>query len=464
MKITVLGAAGGEVTGSAYFIETRRAGVLVDCGLYQGDHDAEELNRAPLGADIARLNAVLLTHAHLDHVGRLPLLAMAGFNGPVFATPATIEMTGLILRDAARIQFQDSERTNRKRLRAGEPPFRPLYSGEDVERVLRQLKPVPYHEPVSVAPGVQVRFVEAGHMLGSASLQVLADEDGTRRTAVFSGDLGPKGAPILRDAEPFSKADLVFLESTYGDHDHQPFEATVHEFLEILRHAVARRSKVLVPTFAVGRAQLLTALLAWAFRNRAIEPFPAFLDSPMAIEASQIYARHQELFDDEMIAFLKERPLAQDLATFKMTASPEESRRINDLPGPCLVMAGAGMCNAGRILHHLRHNLWNPEAHVIIVGYQGGGTLGRQLVEGAKKVMIFGEPVAVKAQIHTLGGFSAHAGQKDLLAWFAAVAPVRPRVVLTHGETAPRTTLARLITERHGLTPALPALGDVIEL
>jgi len=301
-------------------------------------------------------------------------------------------------------------------------------------------------------------------MLGSASIQLLIDQDGRQRTIAFSGDLGPKGVLILRDSEPFSQADLVFLESTYGDHDHRPFGDTVNEFIEILQNAVARKGKVLVPTFAVGRAQLLTALLAWAFRERKVAPFPVFLDSPMAIEASNIYARHPELFDDEMVAFLKARPMAQDLATMKMSATPEESRRINAVPGPCLVMAGAGMCNAGRILHHLRHNLWNPEAHVIIAGYQGSGTLGRQLVEGAKKVMIFGEPVAVNAQIHTLGGFSAHAGQTDLLAWFAPLASVRPRVVLTHGENGPRTTLAGLVAARHGLTPTLPAIGDVIEL
>ena len=464
MKITVLGAAGGEVTGSAYLVETRSAGVLIDCGLFQGGPHAEELNHRPLGTEKAWLDAVLLTHAHLDHTGRLPLLALAGFTGPIFATPATIEMTGLILRDAAKIQTQDAERINRKQMRADEPPVHPLYTVEDVERILRQLKPVPYNDPVAVAPGIRARFVEAGHMLGSASLQLLIEEDGTQRTVAFSGDLGPKGTLILRHSEPFSQADLVFLESTYGDHDHRPFGETVDEFVKILQQAVARKSKVLVPTFAVGRAQLLTALLAWAFRERKVAPFPVFLDSPMAIEASNIYARHEELFDDEALAFLKAKPLAQDLATMRMSASPEESRRINDFPGPCLIMAGAGMCNAGRILHHLRHNLWNPETQVVIAGYQGHGTLGRQLVEGAKKVMIFGEPVAVKAQIHTLGGFSAHAGQTDLLAWFSVLAPARPRVVLTHGENGPRTTLAGLIAARYGITPSLPAIGEVIEV
>jgi metallo-beta-lactamase family protein len=464
MKITVLGAAGGEVTGSAYLVESQRARVLVDCGMFQGESQAEELNRRPLGAGSARLDAVVLTHAHLDHTGRLPLLAQAGFAGPIFATPATIDMAGLILRDSAKIQGQDAERFNRQRLRAGEAPAVPLYSSADVERTLGLLKPVPYHDPVTVAPGLQARFVEAGHMLGSASIQLLADEGGARRTVVFSGDLGPKGAPILRDSEPFSQADLVFLESTYGDRDHRPFADTVHEFIEILQHAVAQKSKVLVPTFAVGRAQLLTALLAWIFRNKRVAPFPVFLDSPMAIEASRIYARHPELFDDEMVAFLKEKPMAQDLTTMKMTATPEESRQINFCPGPCFVMAGAGMCNAGRILHHLRHNLWNPQAHVIIAGFQGNGTLGRLLVDGAKKVTIFGETIAVKAQIHTLGGFSAHAGQTDLLAWFSAVAPARPRVALTHGEDGPRTALAKLIAERHGLTAALPKLDETIEV
>ncbi len=463
MKITILGAAGGEVTGSAYLVDTGRARVLVDCGQFQGHH-VEALNRPPLDAGAPPPDAVVLTHAHLDHTGRLPLLVRTGFRGPIWATPATIDMTGLILRDAAKVQAQDAERHNRARQRAGEAPAEPLFTLEDVEQILKQLRPMAYHQPFDVAPGLRVRAVEAGHMLGSASLEIVADADGRRTTAVFSGDLGPKGAPILRDAERFARADLVFLESTYGDRDHQPFADTVQEFIAILQEAVAQRSKVLVPTFAVGRAQLLTALLAWIFRNRRVEPFPVFLDSPMAIEATHIYERHPELYDEEMLAFLKARPVAKDLATMKLTATPAESRQINACAGPCLIMAGAGMCNAGRILHHLRHNLWNPEAHVVIAGYQGGGTLGRQLVDGAGQVSIFGEPVAVKARIHTLGGFSAHAGQTELAAWFAPLAASRPRLVLTHGEDPQRAALAALLAKAHGITALLPALGDSVEL
>jgi metallo-beta-lactamase family protein len=462
MKITILGAAGGEVTGSCYFVETQQANVLVDCGLFQGTEGAGGLNRPPLGASSAQLDAVVLTHAHLDHVGRLPFLAQTGFTGPIFATPATIEMTGLILRDAAKIQSQDAERHNRKR--PDLTPQEPLYTLAEAETILRQLKPVPYDEPVPVAPGIRACFAEAGHMLGSTSIKLFIDEAGVQRKVVFSGDLGPKGAPILRDFETFSQADVVFLESTYGDHDHQPLADTIQQFIEIVKQSVEQKGKMLVPTFAVGRAQLLSLLLASIFRKKIIAPFPIFLDSPMAIEASQIYGRHPELYDDEMVAYLKEGPLSQDLASMKMSVTADDSKAINNCPGPCLVMAGAGMCTAGRILHHLRFNLSSPQTHVIIVGYQARGSLGRMLVDGAKKVTIFGEAISVKAQVHTLGGFSAHAGQTDLLKWFEAIAPVKPRVILTHGENGPRATLAKLITERHGLQPLLPALDEVIEL
>jgi metallo-beta-lactamase family protein len=463
MKITIVGAAGGEVTGSAYYVQTKRASILVDCGLFQGGRKSEALNRPPTTSR-QKIDAVLLTHGHLDHTGRLPMLAKRGHTAPVFATPATIEMAGLILRDSARIQASDAERRNRKRQRAGEPPIEPLYTSEHAEAIIQRFRSVPYNKPVTVAPGIQAIWAESGHMLGSASIQLIVEDDGRTKRVVFSGDLGPKGALILKDFDPFQHADLVFLESTYGDHDHRPFNETVEEFVRIVKDTVEKRGKILVPTFAVGRAQLLTGLLAWMFRTKKVRPFPIFLDSPMAIEATNIYARHRELFDEGMTRFVSEKPLKADLKTMKMCATAEDSMKINDVSGPCLIMAGAGMCNAGRILHHLKQNLWKPDTHVLIVGYQSRESLGRRLVEGAELVSIHGEKIAVKAQVHTMGGFSAHAGQKDLLTWFDAIAPSKPRVILTHGEDGPRQALAKLIQQRHRLKCEMPGMKDVIEL
>jgi metallo-beta-lactamase family protein len=463
MKITIIGAAGGEVTGSAYYVQTKQASVLVDCGMFQGGKKAEALNRLPARPN-HQLDAVLITHAHLDHTGRLPLLAKENLRVPVFATPATLEMAALILRDSAHIQAGDMERWNRKRQRAGEPPEEPLYTAQHVEEVIQLFQPVPYQQPVDVAPGMKAVWAEAGHMLGSASIRLDVEEDGRKKGVVFSGDLGPIGAPILRDFEPFREADMVFLESTYGDHGHRPFGETVEEFFSIVHDTVEKRGKILVPTFAVGRAQLLMSLLARMFREHKVRPFPLFLDSPMAIEATNIYLHHRELFDDEMTKFIADKPVREDLKTLTLSLTADDSRKINDQPGPCLIMAGAGMCNAGRIQHHLKQNLWKPDTHVLIVGYQSVETLGRRLVEGDKEVRIHGEKIAVRAQVHTLGGFSAHAGQKDLLGWFSAIAPAKPRVILTHGEDGPRQELAKQIQARFQLTPELPNMNDVIEL
>ena len=463
MKIKIVGASGGEVTGSAYYVQTNQASVLVDCGLFQGGRKSEALNRPPT-APKQKLDAVLLTHGHLDHTGRLPLLARRGHTMPVFATPATMEMAALIMRDSARIQLSDNERQNRKLVRAGQAPVEPLYTPDDAEKIIQLLRPVPYQQLVPVAPGIQAIWAESGHMLGSASIQLLVEEDGKTRRVVFSGDLGPKGALILKDFEPFKQADLVFMESTYGDHDHRPLRETVDELVEIVKDAVNHGGKLLVPTFAVGRAQLIMSLLAWMFRTKKVKPFPLFLDSPMAIQATNIYVNHRDLFDEQMTRFIRERPLREDLKTLKACVTAEDSKKINDQPGPCLVMAGAGMCNAGRILHHLKANLWKPETHVLIVGYQGEGSLGRRLVDGEKLVSIHGEKVCVKAKIHTLSGFSGHAGQTDLLAWLSALAPVKPRVVLTHGEDEPRQMLAEKIQQRFKLKPVLAAFGETIVL
>lgn len=463
MRITILGAGGGEVTGSCYLVQTERAAVMVDCGLFQGGRTSEARNRVALPLDRA-LDAILVTHAHLDHVGRLPLLSGHRGEPPVLATPATVELAGIVLRDAAHLQQQDAEKTNRRLQRAGRRLVEPLYRPEQAEKLLRRFRPVAYGEPIEVAPGIRARWLESGHILGSASIQLLVEDGGRTKRVVFSGDIGPRNAPIVRDPEPFQTADLAFVESTYGDRDHKPFRDSVEEFNEVIAQAVAAGGKVLVPTFAIGRAQLLVLLLAWMVREKRIPSIPVFLDSPMAIEASRVFLKHPELYDDETVEYLRHGSVQDDLPLLKATASSDESRAINHLEGPAVILAGAGMCTAGRILHHLRNHLWKPDTHVVIAGYQGEGSLGRRLVDGARSVRIFGEPVAVRAQVHTINGFSAHAGQSDLLQWTAAVASGKPRILLTHGEDRARRPLAARILERFGIASMLPAMNEVIEI
>ncbi|MEZ4717573.1 MAG: MBL fold metallo-hydrolase [Caldilineaceae bacterium] len=463
MKITLLGAA-GDVTGSAYLVTTDRARVLVDFGLFQGSADLDAMNVLPPQIDAYTLDAVLVTHGHLDHTGRLPLLAKAGYAGPIFATPATVEMTTLILNDAANIQVTDTERANRRRAEAGKEPLAPLYDQIDVDDILVLMQPLDYAAPNVVAPGITARIFDSGHMLGSVSMQLEVEDAGARKTVLFSGDIGPAGMPWLRDAETAPFADLIFLESTYGDRDHRSLSATLDEGEAIVREAAARRSKILVPAFTIGRSQQILYHMAGLFRQGLVDPFPVYLDSPMAIRATRIYAQHPELFDQEATALLRNGRLQQDLETVRVAKSVEQSKLINEADGPCMVVASSGMCTGGRILHHLRHNLDRPDTAVLIVGYQAAGTLGRQLVDGADHVRIHGHDIDVNATIHTLGGFSAHAGRRELLNWLEPLAATGPRVVLTHGEDRGRNALAREIRRRYGLSPTLPLLNDVVEL
>ncbi len=463
MKITVHGAA-GEVTGSAYLVETDRARVLVDFGMFQGGRNTEAKNVLPSGLEPKHLDNVLVTHAHLDHTGRLPLLQKGGYEGNILATKATVDLAGLILRDSAKVQRYDVERTNRKREGTDKPLLEPLYVAEDVERTMESFRVVEFEKSIDVAKGVKARYVEAGHMLGSASIELTVQEDGKTKIVVFSGDIGPSHLAIVRDAEMFKRADVVFLESTYGDRDHKPLKETLAEFRAIIEQAVNRKARILVPAFAVGRTQQIIYHLDELFCAGTVKSFPVYLDSPMAIEATRIYQSHPDLFDDETIDMQKACEIASRHGHVKPTPTAQDSMALNDTPGPCLIMAGSGMCNGGRILHHLRHGLPHPETSVMIVGYQGEGTLGRQLVDGAPEMKIFGETVAVKAKVHTLNGFSAHAGQTELLKWFRFLAPSKPQVVLTHGEARGREPLAELIHKRHGLKPVLPSQGDIIRL
>lgn len=463
MRITLYGAASG-VTGSAYHVETKEANILIDCGMFQGGKEADKLNRSAPPVDFKRLDSIVLTHAHLDHCGRLPLAIRAGYNNAIYATPATIEIAGLILRDSLKIYTSDLEKLNRMLQRQGKKKLQPLYDKEDVEQAIRQMESIPYRQPYMVASGIKVIAQEAGHILGSVSLKVVTTEDGKEKSVVFSGDLGAAGIPIIKDPEPFTQADMVFMESTYGDRDHKSLSATLEEARTIIHEAIESNGKILVPSFAVGRTQDLLYYLDEAFHKENLPSFPIYLDSPMAIQATKIYLQHPELYDEETQVLNLRGQFRKDLAKVHLTATPDQSKAINDVAGTCLIIAGSGMCTAGRIVHHLRHNLWRPETSVVIVGYQAVGTLGRQLVEGAEYVKIWGETIVVKAKIYSLGGFSAHAGQSDLLKWFSVIAPSKPRVVLIHGEDKARSVLAEKLKQEFGVKAEVPGYGKTVQV
>ena len=463
MKIHFHGAT-GDVTGSAYHIVTKHASILVDCGLFQGGRKEKAKNRREAKLEGGKLDAVLLTHGHLDHVGRLPILTRRGYEGPIFATQPTIDIATLILSDSLKLQKADLKRENQQRARDRQPLLEPLFEEQDVRRLKPLVRTFKYNQRFEVAPGIEARLVDAGHVIGSSSIELTVTENGSKKVVVFSGDLGPRGAPLMTDPVPFEKADVVIMESTYGDRNHRSLHETAIEGRKIIARAIENKAKILVPVFAVGRTQLLLYLLAGAFRRGTLPKFPIYLDSPMAIKATKVYGKNAELFDEEAKEMVASGELRKNLDIAQPCAKPGDSRALNDVQGPCMIMAGAGMCTGGRIIHHLRHNLPIQSTEVLIVGFQSARSLGRQLVEGEKTVRIFGEKIPVRATISTMGGFSAHADQKGLLEWFDAVAPSRPRTIITHGEDRARETFSGLIESRHGIKSECPQLGDVIEV
>ncbi len=456
MKVRFVGAA-DRVTGSLHVVEAAGHRFLLDCGMIQGSDAEEALNLAPFDFDVAGIEAVVISHAHIDHIGRLPLLVARGYKGPIHAQAATAELMPIMLTDAASLQESDAERANRHR-RDGEPEVAPLYTREDVQKTLPLIRTLDYHQRTEILPGVEINLLDAGHILGSCIVEVFADG----RKLVFSGDLGPKGTPIIRDAENPQTADLLLMESTYGDRDHKDRAETIRELGGILDAAWKDGGNVLIPAFAVGRSQELLYWFARHWDDWQMSRWRIFLDSPMAGKVVQVYDHHHELFDADAQGVWRGTPNPFRLPNLHVTESVDESMAINRITRGAIIIAGNGMASGGRILHHLKHGLDRREVHVVFVGYQAQNTLGRRLVNGAKSVRIHGEEIRVNAQMHTVGGLSAHVDRGGLLEWYGAFDP-RPRALLVHGEDDARKALAAEMHQRFGTDVELAHPGEVVE-
>lgn len=452
MRIHFHGAA-GQVTGSMHLVEAAGKRVLLDCGMQQGSREMEAANFEPFPFDPESIDALVASHAHIDHIGRIPQLVARGFRGPVFAQEATAELMPIMLLDAASLAENDAERANRKR-KPGEPEALPLYTRDDVEDAMAQVRSLRYDTRTPILAGVDIAFRDAGHILGSSIVELWADG----KKLVFSGDLGPKGTPILRDPETVRDADLVLMESTYGDRNHKDRAETISELGGILERAWNDGGNVLIPAFAVGRSQELLYWFARFWDEWKMSRWRVFLDSPMANRVLKVYDRHHALFDAEARDVWRGTPNPFRLPNLHATVTTGESMAINRIERGAVVIAGSGMANGGRILHHLRHRLGRRETHVVFVGYQAEGTLGRKLVNGAKWVRIHGGDVQANAQVHTVGGLSAHADQHGLIEWYSGFDP-HPPLALVHGEDEARETLAGEIGKRFGVEVELARPG-----
>ncbi len=461
--LTFLGAT-GQVTGSCYLLETASSKVLLDCGLFQGGKQVEAQNLEDFAFIPRDIDAVVVSHAHLDHCGRLPKLVKEGFSGPVFVTSATFPLLELLLKDSAHLLLKDTEWENKRRERAGKSLLEPLYTAEDVEALLVLRQAVAYHHDTQITPDIGLRFYEAGHIIGSSIVQLTIQTTHGPKVLVFSGDLGNPTAPLLRDPEVISSADVLMLESTYGDRDHKPLLHTLDEFKAILKEANQSNGNVIIPAFAVGRTQDLIYWLGKLWRSGDLPQQQVYLDSPMAISASKIYAQFSSLFNLDDPEFTKIAPLGWQawLPNLVFSETAEDSMALNRIAGGAIVIAGSGMCTGGRIRHHLKYNLWRHNAHIVIVGYQAEGTLGRMLVESKlSHLKILGSEVQLAAKIHTLGALSAHADQSQLLAWASQFKSPKPKLYLVHGERNAGRSLQTCF-QRLGWQAQLPEPGDKI--
>jgi metallo-beta-lactamase family protein len=462
MKIEFWGAT-REVTGSCFLIEVNGRRLLVECGLVQGEPADEERNRAPFPFDVRQLDAVILTHAHLDHSGRVPLLVKAGYRGPIYTHSASRDLARIMLKDAGYLNEKDVEWENRKRQRKHLPLLEPLYTMTDAQAAMRRFKTVEYGESVEIMAGVTLCLQDAGHILGSAIVELWLEEGGVRRKIVFSGDLGHKGAPILRDPAVVREADLVVMESTYGDRAHRSWEDTWAELDEVFTDMQRGRGNILIPAFAVGRTQELLYAFKRNYERWNLDRWAIFLDSPMAIEATEVYGRHYQLFDREASSERRHNGDIFELPNLHFTRTAQQSMRINRVESGAIIIAGSGMCEGGRIKHHFKHNIWRSKCQVLIVGFQAQGTLGRALVDGVDTIHLWGEAIRVAAKIRTIGGFSAHADCYGLAEWYGGFS-ARPPVVLVHGEPQAMDPFAARLKSQGAQQVFTPAHGATLDL
>ncbi|WP_068830623.1 MBL fold metallo-hydrolase RNA specificity domain-containing protein [Pseudomonas sp. BMS12] len=456
-----------QVTGSCYLIESRDgARVLLECGMRQGRREEEEGNRAPFAFDPRTLDAVIISHAHLDHSGLLPKLVAEGYRGPIFASEASCALLELMLLDAAHLQEKDAEWENKWRARQAKPAISPLYTSRDTEQALKQRRPIAYGQRCEVAKGVWLTLHDAGHILGSAIVEIEVEDHHLHRHLVFSGDLGNSCSPLMHDPATLQRADVVLMESTYGDRDHRCNDDTLEELADILQQAYRDGGNVLIPSFAVGRTQDLIYHLGRFHQQGRLPQQAVFLDSPMAIRANAIYSR----FHDQIAEHIDARPgkrhvgrVEDWLPVLRCTETPEQSMAINRIKSGAIIIAGSGMCTGGRIVHHFKHNLWRSECHLVFPGFQAKGTLGRAIVDGAETVKLLHQRIAVKAKVHTLGGFSAHAGQSQLLEWVSHFEH-HPELYLVHGEIEKMQALQSALHERLNWIANIPEPGEQIAL
>ena len=458
MKVQFLGAA-QTVTGSCYVIEACGKRFCVDCGMHQGNKAIEERNRDASVYRPEALDFILVTHAHIDHSGLLPLMVKEGYAKPIYCTRATGELLELMLQDSAHIQEMEAQWEAKKFSRRGlSNPPEALYTTEDALKTNELLHTVEYHSEFEPAPGIKVTYYDAGHILGSGTLRIEAHEDGKTTSLIFSGDIGRPQALIVRDPETPPQADYIFMESTYGDRNHKNESTSDAELADAIAYSYGKGEKVIIPAFAVERTQeILYCLHVLRTQGKLPDDMPVFVDSPLAIRATEVFKRNRDLFDEDATRLLSKGEDPFELPNLRYTLNVAESQAINDYKGPAVVISASGMCNAGRIKHHLKHNIWRPGASIVFVGYQAVGTPGRKIVDKAKTITLFGEDMEVAARIYTIGGFSAHAGQSQLLDWLKPLAAQGSQVVLVHGEEKAQSILAGLIKDQFGITPLIPA-------